>query len=180
VLNLRGDLLSCELLANRRAIELDVAVVVPHDAIRDLLGLLVDLVHLAADEALDGEEGVLRVDHGLALGDLANEAVAGLGVRHHRGRGPRPLGVGHDRGLAALHSGHRGVGGPQVDAHHLLARYPQRAPPAAAAAVDRGGDGGLAPAGALVVRREEWGRGGEGRGRHGRPDGGAKRGRLTR
>jgi hypothetical protein len=31
-----------------------------------------------------------------------------------------------------------------------------------------------------VVRREEWGRGGEGRGRHGRPDGGAKRGRLTR
>jgi hypothetical protein len=165
MLNLCGDLLSCELLANRRAIELDVAVVVPDDEIRDLLGLLVDLVHLAADEALDGEEGVLRVDHGLALGDLANEAVAGLGVRHHRGRGPRPLCVGNNRGLAALHSGHRGVGGAQVDAYHLLARHPQRAP-SAAAGVDRGGDGGSAPAG-TVVGREEWGRGGEGRGRHG-------------
>jgi hypothetical protein len=165
VLNLCGNLLSCELLANRRAIELDVAVVIPDDAIRDLLGLLVYLVHLAADEALHGEEGVLRVDDGLALGDLANEAVAGLGVRHHRGRGPRPLGVGNDRGLAALHSCHRGICGPQVDAYHLLARHPQRAPPATAA-VDRGGDGGSAPAGA-VMGRKEWGRGGEGRGRHG-------------
>ena len=36
----------------------------------DLLGLLLDLIHLPADEALDGEEGVLRVHHSLALGDL--------------------------------------------------------------------------------------------------------------
>ena len=35
-----------------------------------LLGLLADLPGLAADEALHGEEGVLGIDHGLALGDL--------------------------------------------------------------------------------------------------------------
>ena len=47
MLNLCGNLLSCELLAKRRAIELVVAVVIPDDGIRDLLGLLVYLVHLA-------------------------------------------------------------------------------------------------------------------------------------
>jgi len=135
---LRRDLLGSELLANRRAVELDVAIVIPQDAVGDLLGLLVDLVHLAADEALDGEERVLRVHDGLALGDLSHESVPGLGVRHDGGRGPRPLRVGDDRRLAALHGGHRGVGGAQVDSHHLLARHPQRAPPAAPA-VDRGG-----------------------------------------
>lgn len=35
-----------------------------------LLRLLGDLAHLAPDEALDGREGVLGVDDGLALGDL--------------------------------------------------------------------------------------------------------------
>jgi hypothetical protein len=35
-----------------------------------LLGLVADLAHLAANEALDREESVLRVDHALALGNL--------------------------------------------------------------------------------------------------------------
>lgn len=165
VIYLCRNLLSRELLANCRAVELDVAIVVPHDAVGDLLRLLVDLVHLAADESLYREECVLRVNNGLALGDLAHEAVAGLGVRHDGGRGPRALCVGDDRGLAALHGGHRGIGGAKVDAYHLLARHPQRAPPAGPA-VDSRGDGGAAPAG-TVVGREEGGRGGDGRGRHG-------------
>lgn len=36
----------------------------------DLLGLLAHFAHLAADESLDGEEGVLRVHNSLALGNL--------------------------------------------------------------------------------------------------------------
>ena len=94
---LRGNLLGGELLADGGAVELDVAVLVPDDAVRDLLGLVVDLGHLAADEPLDGEEGVHGVDDGLALGDLTNKG-----------------------GLAALHGGDDRVGGAQVNPHHLL------------------------------------------------------------
>ena len=60
-------------------------------------GLVVDLEDLAADEPLDGEEGVHGVDDGLALGDLTNKG-----------------------GLAALHGGDDRVGGAQVNPHHLL------------------------------------------------------------
>jgi hypothetical protein len=50
-----------------RAVELDVPVVIAQDAVGDLLGLVVKLGHVAADEALDGEEGALGVDEGLAI-----------------------------------------------------------------------------------------------------------------
>ena len=62
----------------------------------DLLGLLLHLVHLPADEALDRCERVLRVDHALALGDLAHQPVAALGVCHHRRRRARTC--QHERG----------------------------------------------------------------------------------
>jgi hypothetical protein len=134
---LRRNLLSGKLLADGGAVELDVPVAVAHDAVRDLPGLVVDLGHLAADEALDGEEGVLGVDDGLALGDLAYEALPGLGVGDDGGRGAVALGVGDDGGLAALHGRHGGVGGAEVDPHHLLARDPQHRRPS-------GGGGGRA------------------------------------
>lgn len=38
--------------------------------VRDLLRLLLDLVHLAANETFYREKGVLRVDYGLTLGNL--------------------------------------------------------------------------------------------------------------
>ena len=168
VVYLCGDLLGGELFANRRAVELDVTIIVPDDAVGDLLGLLVDLVHLAADEAFDGEEGVLRVDDGLALGDLADEAVPGLGVGDDRGRGPCALSVRDDRGLAALHGGDGRIGGPEVDPHHLLAGDPQWAPPPAPATapVHRRGGSEVCGGAAAAVGGEEGGRGGEGRGRH--------------
>lgn len=49
----------------------------------DLLGLLANLVHLAADEALHGCECVLGVNHALALGDLAHQPVAAFCVCNH-------------------------------------------------------------------------------------------------
>lgn len=50
----------------------------------------------------------------------ADEPVARLGPGDDRGRGARALGVGHDDGLAALHGGHGGVGGAQVDTDDLF------------------------------------------------------------
>ncbi|WVZ89948.1 hypothetical protein U9M48_036293 [Paspalum notatum var. saurae] len=162
----RKNLLSGELLADGRAVELDVAILVPDDAVRDLLGLVVDLGHLAADEALDGEEGVLGINDRLALGNLPHEPLAGLGVRDDGGRGARALGVGDDRRLAALHGGDGGVGGAKVDPHHLLASDPQRGatasgcthphrrqPPANEEGARRGGYTGPAPAPVAEERR---------------------------
>jgi hypothetical protein len=61
---------------------------------------------------------------------MADEALPGLGVGDDGGRGARALGVGDDGGLAALHGGDGGVGGAEVDPHHLLAGDPQRGAPA--------------------------------------------------
>eukprot|EP00967_Tisochrysis_lutea_P079027 scaffold107944_cov18-Tisochrysis_lutea.AAC.1 len=47
-----------------------VCVCVSTHPVWHLLGLLANLACLATDETLDGEEGVLWVHHGLALGDL--------------------------------------------------------------------------------------------------------------
>lgn len=135
---LGGDFLGSELLADGRAVKLDIAVLVPNDAVRDLLGLLVDLGHLPSDEPLDGEEGVLGVDDGLALGDLADEPVAALRVGHHRRRRPLSLGVRHDSRLPSFHSPNRRVRRPQVDPHHLLAHHTERPDsPGSAAASER-------------------------------------------
>ena len=89
----------------------------------DLVGddrlLLLHLGLLAAHEALDGEDRVLGVGHGLALGDGADEALAGLGEGDD-GRGGAPtLGVLDDGRLAALEHRHARVRRAQVDAYGL-------------------------------------------------------------
>ena len=97
-----------------------------HDAVAgvvllDLVGHQVDgaldlgVVPAAADEALDGVDGVGRVGDGLALGDLAHEALALLAEGHHRGHGASALRGGDDGGLAALHDRDGRVGGAEVD-----------------------------------------------------------------
>ncbi len=85
----------------------------------DHLLLFADLGVLATHEALDGEDGVLRVGDRLALGHLTHEPLALLAEGHDGGRGAGPLGVGDDGGVFALHDGHDGVGRPEVDADDL-------------------------------------------------------------
>ena len=65
-----------------------VAVVGLHDLVRDHLDVpLHDLVlELAADEALDREQRVLRIRHRLALGRLADEHFVVLREGDDRGR----------------------------------------------------------------------------------------------
>mmetsp|Transcript_7468 Transcript_7468/g.31055 ORF Transcript_7468/g.31055 Transcript_7468/m.31055 type:complete len:765 (+) Transcript_7468:164-2458(+) len=124
--HLRGDLLRGEVLAGSLALELHVAGVALLRRVRHLAVLVRDLLEAAADEALHGEERVLGVHHALALGDLADEAVAVLGVGDDGGGGAAALGVGHDGGGTTLHGGDRGVGGAEVDADDLLGDDAQR------------------------------------------------------
>jgi hypothetical protein len=91
--------------------------------VRDALNLLGDFRYLAPHEALDGEDGVLRVGHGLALRDLADEALTVLAEPDDRRRRATALGVWDDDGVAPLHHRHDGVGRAQVDADHLVCHW---------------------------------------------------------
>ena len=77
--------------------------------------LLADLVELAAHEALDRENGVRGVGDRLAFGGLADETLAGLGECDDGRRRARAFGVFENHRVAALHDGHAGVGGAQID-----------------------------------------------------------------
>ena len=93
--------------------------------VRDHLLLFGDLGVLPAHEALDGEDGVLRVGHRLALGDLADEALrARVLAERDDGRGrPPAFGVGDHLRLAAFEHGHDRVGRSEVNPDHLAHRY---------------------------------------------------------
>ncbi len=96
-----------------------VAVGAGDDLVGDDRLLLADLGLLAAHEALDREDRVLRVGDGLALGDRADEALAG-GRERDDGRGrAAALGVLDDGGLATLEHGHARVRRAEVDAYGL-------------------------------------------------------------
>ena len=56
-----------------------VAVVAADHLIRDHLHFFADFVVAPAHEALDGEDGVLRIGDGLALGHLADQPLPALG-----------------------------------------------------------------------------------------------------
>ena len=96
-----------------------VAVVAADDLVGDHLHFFADFVVAPPHEALDGENGVLRVGDGLALGHLADQPLAALGEGHDRRRGAGSFLVGDDRGLAGLHHGDHRIGGAQVDANDL-------------------------------------------------------------
>ncbi|KFC13972.1 NAD-specific glutamate dehydrogenase [Cutibacterium acnes HL202PA1] len=65
--------------------------------------------------ALDGADGAINVGDGLALGDFADEGLAGVSECDHRRGGTSTLSVRDDSGLAALKDGDARVGGSEVD-----------------------------------------------------------------
>jgi len=115
--HLRADLGGAVLLP----VDVDAGVAVgPLDhLVGDALGLLAHLAVAAPHEALDAVDGLLGVGDGLALGHLADEPLAVLGVAHHGGRDARPLLVRDDDGVLAVHDRDDGVGGAEVDADDL-------------------------------------------------------------
>ena len=91
------------------------------DAVRHGLDLGRDLAVLTAHEALNGEDGVLRVGDRLVLSGLAHDAVAiGTEANDRRG-GAVALGVYDDRGRSTFENRHRRVGGTQVNTKNLVA-----------------------------------------------------------
>ena len=111
-------------LADGRAqIALGVALQLLQDHGADLLrgvALAVDgdLV-VGAHLTLDRGDGALGVGDGLALGDLTDHTLAGLGERDHGRGGAIALCVGDNDCLAALHDGHAGIGGTQINTDNL-------------------------------------------------------------
>ncbi len=95
-----------------------VAVLVLLDLVGHQLdgALHLGVVPAATHEALDGVDRVGRVGDGLALGDLAHEALALLAEGHHGRHRAAALRAGDDGGLAALHDRDHRVRGAEVDA----------------------------------------------------------------
>ena len=99
---------------------LGVALQLHQDAGADLLRrvlLAVDVARLPAlaHLRLDAAEGAIGVGDRLALGDLADEDLAGLAEGDDRRRGALPLGVGDDDRVTRLEDRDDRVGGAEVD-----------------------------------------------------------------
>jgi hypothetical protein len=91
-----------------------------NDHVRYSLRLFRHFRGLAPHEPLDRKDGVLGVGDGLALRDLADEALAVLGEADDRRRRPSPLGVGDDDGVATFHHGHDRVRRAKVNADYFI------------------------------------------------------------
>ncbi|MNO51513.1 NAD-specific glutamate dehydrogenase [compost metagenome] len=94
-----------------------VTVVGLGDLVRNQLNVFLHnlFFEAAADQALYREQGVVRVGDGLALGRLANQDFAIVGVGHDRRGSTRTFGVFDDFDVTVFQNGDARVGGPQVD-----------------------------------------------------------------
>ena len=72
-------------------------------------------VVLAADEALDGEDGVERIGDRLPFGDLSDQPLAVLGESDDRRRGAAPLAVRDHLRRRHVDDGDAGVRRPEID-----------------------------------------------------------------
>ena len=105
------DLLGSIGLARDRNVDASIARWPFHDLVGQYLLSFFHLWVIVSPphQALDGEDGVVGVDSGLALGHLAHQSLARLGESHHRGAEPSPLSGGDNRRIAAFQHGDDGV-----------------------------------------------------------------------
>src|SRR4030095_3128047 len=98
-----------------------VAVRCLDDLVGDELLVLLDhrVVIAAADEALDREEGALGIGHRLALGRLADEALAIIAERDDRRCGPHALRGFDDFCVFAIHDGDARICRAEIDPDDL-------------------------------------------------------------
>ena len=105
------------------AVEFDPGVAVAgfDDLVGDELLVLLDhrIFVAAADQALDGEEGVLGIGDGLSLGGKPDDDLAVIGEGDHRGRGAHAFGILDDLGILSLHHRDAGIGSAEIDTDHF-------------------------------------------------------------
>jgi hypothetical protein len=118
--HLGRHLLRRQLVAAR--LDPGVAVVGADDLVRHQVQVFLHLgfVELAPDQALDGEQRVLRIGDGLALGGRADQDFV-VEIGDDGRRGARAFRVFDHLGLAALHDGDARIGRAQVDADGFAA-----------------------------------------------------------
>ena len=89
----------------------------------DLLGSVLFVVDgdavVRSHFALDGDNRPIRVHDGLALGQLAHQALSFLGEGHHRRSGSHSLRVCDDGRLIALLDGDAAVCRSQINSYHF-------------------------------------------------------------
>ena len=107
-----------------RELDPGIAVVGAHDLVGDETLVLLDhrIVIAAADQALDGEEGIFGIGDGLALGGKADQSLLIFGEGNHRRRGAHAFGILDNFGVFPLHDRDTGIRGAEVDTNHF--RHP--------------------------------------------------------
>ncbi len=115
------NLLGGILLARLRDPDAGIGAGSFHDLVgQHLFGLFhLGVVVASPHQTLDGEDGVIGVDHCLALGRLAHRALTRLGEGHHR-RAQAPAFSGSDhRWIATFHHSDGGIGCSQVNTYNF-------------------------------------------------------------
>ena len=116
------QLFRCVLALGGRADHAHVALVVRPHGVGHRQAAVVELIPLTADEALEVREGVARVKHQLAAGQLPHQQLLVLAEAHHRGGGAPAFGTGDHLGASALQHRHHRIGGAEVDADYARHR----------------------------------------------------------
>ena len=80
------------------------------------------ILEVPTDQPLDGEQGVFRVGHRLALGRLTDQRSL-VGKADHGRRGARALGVLNHAGILAVHNGQAGVCGSEINTDNFSHVY---------------------------------------------------------
>ncbi len=108
-------------IAGALGLDPGVAIIALDDLVgNETLVLLDELVVVAAaDEALDGEQGVFRVGDGLALCRLAGQALAIIIEGDDRRGRARAFRIFNDLRVLAVHDGYAGIGRPEVDTDYF-------------------------------------------------------------
>ncbi len=76
---------------------------------------------------LNRSNGLLRIRDSLTLSRLPHQSLPSLRKSHHRRRSPRPLRIGNDSRLPALHNRHTAIRCPQVNPNNLAhSKYPPK------------------------------------------------------
>ena len=106
-----------------------VAIVAANDLIGHEAHVLFHhlVVPAAADQALDGEEGVFGIGNGLALRGQADQTLAVGGEGHHGRCRAHAFRVFNNFGMATFHDGHARISRAQVNANHFRHRSEPRA-----------------------------------------------------